>query len=68
MVKYFIPSSFYPYFYLCKGTNPHMGSIKAGDCSSTYCNNRGVCASRKTGGYDCHCSTGWKGAKCELRK
>ncbi len=45
-----------------------MASIKAGDCSQSYCNNRGVCASRKNGGYDCHCSTGWKGAKCELRK
>ncbi len=48
--------------------SPHLAAVKAGDCSGVYCNNRGVCASRKTGGYDCFCSTGWTGSKCETRK
>ena len=45
-----------------------MAAVKAGDCSASYCNNRGICASRKNGGYDCYCSTGWKGSRCETRK
>jgi len=46
-------------------TNTLYASVKAGDCSASNCNNRGVCVSRKSGGFECFCSTGWKGSKCE---
>ena len=42
-----------------------QASARAGDCSANYCNDRGVCLSKTGGGYDCFCSTGWKGNKCE---
>ena len=39
--------------FIYTGTTPFMASMKAGNCSPNYCNNRGICTLKDGGrGFD----------------
>ncbi|CAF4414750.1 unnamed protein product, partial [Adineta steineri] len=57
----------------CDGTSVGVTSIAATTlspaCSSSLCNNRGICQQIAYGtGIQCYCARGWSGSRCQYGK